>query len=205
MATKQKAKPATTKSSTRKPKRGKILSSKTAYDGPLFRVTTDEVLEPSGVRARRDIVRHNGSVVVIAVDESGTHGPGPYVLLEHQYRHAANDHMWELPAGRIDRGEAELSAAKRELKEETGYSAARWKKALMFYASPGFLQETMAVYLARDLRPGVAQPEADEVIRVKFVPLAEAVRLAVAGKLHDGKTIAGVLWAAQVLGTDGQK
>ncbi len=178
------------------------MSSKVAYDGPLFRVTTDLVLEPSGVRARRDIVRHNGSVVVIAVDESGPSGTEPRILLEHQYRHAAADYMWELPAGRIDAGEAELSAAKRELKEETGYTAARWKKALMYYASPGFLQETMAVFLARGLRAGVAQPEADEVIRIKFFPLSEAVKMAVNGKFRDGKTIAGVLWLAQILGTN---
>lgn len=189
------------KPSKRKPAKGKILSSKVVYDGPLFRVTADDVLEPSGVRARRDIVRHNGSIVVIAVEEIA--GQEPRVLLEHQYRHAAADYMWELPAGRIDAGEAELSAAKRELKEETGYSAARWKKALMFYASPGFLQETMAVFLARGLRAGVATPEADEVIRVKFVPLSECVKMAVNAKFHDGKTIAGVLWLAQVLKTNG--
>ncbi len=189
------------KPSKRKPAKGKILSSKVVYDGPLFRVTADDVLEPSGVRARRDIVRHNGSIVVIAVEEIA--GQEPRVLLEHQYRHAAADYMWELPAGRIDAGEAELSAAKRELKEETGYSAARWKKALMFYASPGFLQETMAVFLARGLRAGVATPEADEVIRVKFVPLSECVKMAINGKFHDGKTIAGVLWLAQVLKTNG--
>ena len=154
-------------------------------------MTTEEVEEPGGVRARRDIIHHSGSVVVLAVDEFRS---GPRVLLEHQYRHAAKDCLWELPAGRIDRGEKPLHAAQRELLEETGYSARHWRRILNFYASPGFVAETMAVYLATGLREGIAQPEADEVIENRFVPLATAVRLIVSGKIRDAKTIASILW-----------
>ena len=169
----------------------RMLSSREVYRGPLFRVTHDEVIEPSGVRVRRDIVRHTGSVVILAVEESHSE---PRVLLERQYRHAAQDFLWELPAGRIDPGEEELPAAKRELREETGYTARRWRKILRFYASPGFVAEPMSVFLARDLRTGEAAPEADEVIEMRLVPLSKAVRMATTGKIRDSKTISSVLW-----------
>jgi len=171
--------------------KAQVLSSREVYRGPVFWITTDHVLEPTGVRVRRDIVRHSGSVVVLAVDESHAE---PRVLLLRQYRHAARQYLWELCAGRIDEGESELVAAKRELREETGYTARRWKRILRFYASPGFVAETMAVYLAGDLQPGAAQPEADEVIEAKFFPLREAVRMVMTGRIRDGKTISAVLW-----------
>jgi ADP-ribose pyrophosphatase len=105
--------------------------------------------------------------------------------------------MWELPAGRIDEGERELAAAKRELLEETGYTAGRWKKILHFYVSPGFLDETMSVYLAQDLRPGIAQPEEDERILTRFFPLSAALRMVLRGLIRDAKTISGILWLSQ--------
>jgi len=154
-------------------------------------VTTDDVQEPGGVRARRDIIHHTGSVVVLAVDESRSK---PHVLLERQYRHAANDFLWELPAGRIDPGEKPLPAAKRELLEETGYTASHWRRIFNFYASPGFVSETMSVYFATGLRAGKAQPEADEVIHKRLVPLSTAVRMVLSGTIRDAKTISSVLW-----------
>ena len=171
-----------------------MLSSRVVYRGPAFTVTADQVLEPSGVRTRRDIVHHSGSVVILAVEETGAE---PHVLLERQYRHAARQMLWELPAGRIDEGEKGLAAAKRELLEETGYTASRWKRILRFYASPGFLAETMDIYLARELRPGKAQPEADEVIHTRMVPLSTAVRMAMKDAIKDAKTICGILWLSQ--------
>lgn len=168
-----------------------VISSREVYRGPAFWVSTDEVLEPDGVRARRDIVRHAGSVVILAVEKNRS---GPHVLMVRQYRHAAQQYLWELPAGRNDKGEAGLAAAKRELWEETGYSAAKWRRILKFYASPGFLAETMSIYLARGLRPGIAQPEDDERISARMFPLSDLVRMVRSGKILDGKTIAGVLW-----------
>ena len=168
-----------------------VLSSRTVYRGPVFWVTSDKVREPSGITVRRDVVRHSGSVVVLAVDEAHRE---PRVLLLRQYRHAAQQYLWELCAGRIDPGENELAAAKRELLEETGYSARRWKRILKFYASPGFVAETMSVYLARDLRAGTAEPEEDEVIDLKFLPLGKATQWIVSEVIKDAKTIAGVLW-----------
>ena len=167
------------------------MSSRTVYRGPVFWVTTDYVDEPGGVRVRRDVVRHSGSVVVLAVDDSR---PMPRILLERQYRHAAEDYLWELPAGRIDPGESALKAAQRELLEETGYTAAHWKRILNFYASPGFVAETMAVYLATGLREGRAQPEEDEIIYKRMVPLPTAVSMVIRGTIRDAKTISSVLW-----------
>jgi ADP-ribose pyrophosphatase len=182
------------KSPRRKPKskkKSRLISSRAVYRGPAFWVSTDDVLEPTGIRVRRDIVHHTGSIVVLAIDETKSE---PSILFERQYRHAAKQFLWELPAGRIDKGEDELTAAKRELLEETGYSASRWKRILKFYASPGFVAETMSIFLARGLHAGTAQPEADEVIAVSFIPLKKAVQMVLKGKVLDAKTISGVLW-----------
>jgi ADP-ribose diphosphatase len=106
-----------------------VLASKIVFQGPVFHVTSDRVQEPSGVVVQRDVVRHGGSVVVLAVDDAG---PELRVLLERQYRYAADQYLWELPAGSIDPGETPLFGAKRELREETGYRARRWSRALYF-------------------------------------------------------------------------
>ena len=180
------AKPASSKRA-----KARLISSRTVYRGPVFTVSTDHVEEPNGVRARRDVIHHSGSVVVLAVDDSGA---TPRVLLERQYRHAASDYLWELPAGRIDPGEKELQAARRELLEETGYTAGKWRRILKFYASPGFVAETMAVFMATSLRAGEAQPEEDEVIYKRMVTLPTAVRMVISGTIRDAKTISSVLW-----------
>ena len=136
-------------------------------------------------------MHHPGSVVILAVDKESR------VLLERQYRHSARKFLYELPAGSLDEGENPLAAGKRELLEETGYSARKWKRILYFWPSPGFLEEVMSVYLATDLRPGTAHPEDDEVIEIQFVPLKKAVAMVVSGAIQDAKTIAGVLWLDQ--------
>ena len=187
---------------SRKRTKARLVSSRTVYRGPVFWVTTDHVEEPGGVRARRDVIHHSGSVVVLAVYDSGAI---PRVLLERQYRHAAQDYLWELPAGRIDPGEKELEAAKRELLEETGYTASKWRRILKFYASPGFVAETMSVFLATGLRAGEAQPEDDEVIYKRMVPLPTAVRMVLRGTIQDAKTISSVLWLDHITRTAGAR
>jgi ADP-ribose pyrophosphatase len=184
-----KSKPAKSKASSQA--KVKLFSSRTVYRGPVFWVTTDHVQEPGGIRVRRDVIHHTGSVVVLAVDESRR---TPRVLLERQYRHAANDYLWEIPAGRIDPGETALHAAKRELLEETGYTASNWRRILNFFASPGFVAETMSVYLATGLRAGPAHPEADEVIHKRMVALPAAIKMVMNGTIRDAKTISSVLW-----------
>jgi len=171
-----------------------VLSSKTVFQGRVFSVASDRVQEPNGIVAQRDVVRHSGSVVILAVDDLAAE---PRVLLERQYRYAAEDYLWELPAGRIDAGESPLAGARRELLEETGYRAKNWKRALFFYPSPGFVDETMTVYLARGLTAGPAQPEEDEFITCKLLPLSQVLNMILSGRIRDGKTIAGVLWLVE--------
>lgn len=174
-----------------KPKHAKIISRKIGYRGRVYTIVVDRVREPKGVVALREIVRHYGSVVVLAVDDSVS---PPRVLLERQYRYAADDYLWELPAGHIDPGEAPGQAAKRELLEETGLSAKRWKRALRFYVSPGILDETMEVFLATGLTQGKAEPEDDERIQTRFFPVPEALKMAHSGKIRDAKTLASLFW-----------
>jgi ADP-ribose pyrophosphatase len=177
--------------------KGNTLSSKTVFSSRTFWVTTDEVTEPGGVRAQRDVIRHNGSVVILAVDKK-TNPRDPGILLIRQYRYAAGKFLLELPAGRIEPGEKLIPAGKRELIEETGYRAKKWSRHVSYYASPGFLTETMTILLAEDLTLGEAAPEEDEKIEIHMTPLSEVLRLIHAGKIEDGKTLIGVLLYASL-------
>jgi ADP-ribose pyrophosphatase len=167
-----------------------VLSSKIAFDGPLFRVMREEVREPGNKTSHRDIIRHNGSVVILAVVDSSKRDP--LIVMERQYRHAAGQYLWEVPAGKMDEGEERLAAAKRELKEETGYRAKKWTKLVRYFASPGFLGEWMQVFLAEGLIAGEAEPEEDELLEVVLVPLSEVLRMIDTGKILDGKTLVSV-------------
>jgi ADP-ribose pyrophosphatase len=173
-----------------------VLKSKLAYKGPIFSVYTEQVREPNGVEATRDIVRHNGSIVVLAVDET-TNPADPLIVIERQFRHAADQYLLELPAGRVEPGENTLAAAKRELIEETGYRAKKWTRLVRYYASPGFVGEWMEIYLATGIVTGKAEPEDDERIEVRLIPLSQLEKMAAAGEIHDGKTIVGTLIYAQ--------
>jgi ADP-ribose pyrophosphatase len=176
----------------KKPSKPRLISSKLAYKGKVFSVVTDKVEEPNGFINTRDVIRHNGSVVVLAVDESKDPN-NPEIVFERQYRHAVGLTLIELPAGRVEPHEAPLAAAKRELIEETGYRAKRWTLLTKYFASPGFLGEWMQIYLARDIREGAARPEPDEQIEVFRLTLSEALALVAANKVHDGKTLIGLM------------
>ncbi len=191
-AAKRAAAPKTKATAQPKSKNVKLISSEVVYHGPLFDVHADYVQEPEGVASRRDVIRHTGSVVVLAVDDSKSK-KDPLVLLELQYRHAAGQYMWELPAGRKEAHEAHLPGAKRELMEETGYRARRWSKLTRFYPSPGFLGEWMQIFLAEGLTAGKAEPEADEFIECSMVPLSEALRWVESNKIVDGKSMIALL------------
>lgn len=173
-----------------------VVSTRDVHIGRVVGLRVDEVVMPGGGTATREVVEHLGAVAVVALDEDGA------VTLIHQYRHPIGRRLWELPAGLIDKaGENPVGAAKRELVEEVGLSAARWETLVDVAASPGFTDEVVRVYLARDLsevdREILGEEEADLVMR-KF-PLAEAVRMALAGELVNGATVGGVLAAHAVL------
>jgi ADP-ribose pyrophosphatase len=174
-------------------KKAKVLSSQIVYEGPVFGVRRDEVIEPSGVRATREVITHPGSVVVLPVL------PGARILLIQQYRHATRQYLWELVAGRIDEGETPREAAARELIEETGYRAKRFRVFLDVFPTPGFLEERMYILLAEELTAGKAQPEEDEKIvshAYNHKQLEEMIRT---GKLRDAKSIAGILYYLRFL------
>lgn len=166
----------------------KILKSEMVYEGPVFGVRRDEVLEPGGVQTTREVITHPGSVVVLPVLDDGR------VVMIRQYRHATRQYLWELVAGRKEPGETPKRAAARELLEETGYRAKRFTVFLDVFPTPGFLEERMFILLAEGLTEGKAQPEEDEKIEVRAYRLSELKQMIHRGKLRDAKSIAGVLY-----------
>jgi ADP-ribose pyrophosphatase len=179
-----------------------LISSEVVYQGPLFRVLHDKIVEPSGKPNERDVIRHNGSVVILAIDSSKSK-KNPWIVIERQYRHAANQYLWELPAGKLDAGETALAGAQRELAEETGYSAKKWKPLVEYYASPGFLGESMKVFVAEGLVAGDATPEEDEEIEFRLVKMSDVLKMIEKGAIKDGKTLTSVLLYARL--TEGKR
>jgi len=192
-------KPAAKPKTAAKSETAKILESKLAYEGPLFRVMRDHIIEPGGRESYRDVIRHNGSVVILAVNP-GKKKKDPWVVMERQYRHAAGQFLWELPAGKLDKGEGALEGARRELAEETGYQAQKWTMLVEYFASPGFLGESMKVFLAEGLTAGEAHPEDDEQIDFRLVKFSDLLDMVEKGKIVDGKTMISALLYARQLG-----
>lgn len=165
----------------------KITSSKEVYSSRVFRITEDIASDESGFEIRRSIVRHAGSAVMMAVD------PQDRVLLIRQYRLAAGTYLWEIPAGKLDPGETPLEAAKRELKEETGYTAGTWTPMVSYWPSPGFCSEKMNLFLATDLTSGEATPMDDEQIEARWFTPVEIEAMIRTGEMEDGKTLIAFL------------
>jgi ADP-ribose pyrophosphatase len=168
--------------------RAKILKSKVLYQGKVFRLQRDTVIEPGGVRADRDIIVHPGSVVVLPIFEDGR------VLLIRQYRHSVGEFLWELVAGRKEPNETPTVGARRELLEETGYTARRLRKLMHIIPTPGFVNEWMWIFAAEGLVEGTAQPEEDEKITPKIFTLKQIDRMIANGQLRDAKSICGLLY-----------
>ena len=170
----------------------KTISSKQVYSCGLFRVTEDEAEDRTGWRMKRSVVRHRGSAVMMAVDSKNR------VMLVRQYRLPADRYLWELPAGKTDDGETVAQAAKRELIEETGLRAKKWKKLASFFPSPGYVEEKMTIFLATELTEGDAQPMEDERIETRWFTKKEVLDLIASNKILDAKTMIGFLYWARL-------
>ena len=168
--------------------RARLLQSKVLYTGKVFRLQRDTVIEPGGVQVERDIIIHPGSVVVLPIFQDGR------VLLIRQYRHSIGEFLWELVAGRKEPNESPAVGARRELLEETGYTAKRMRKLLRAIPTPGFVNEWMWIFAAEELTLGVAQPEEDEKIAPRKFTLKQVDSMIQRGTLHDAKSIVGLLY-----------
>jgi len=174
-------------------KTAEILKSEVLYQGKVFRLQRDTVIEPGNVQADRDIIVHPGSVVVMPIFKDGR------VLLIRQYRHTVGEFLWELVAGRKEPNETPVAAARRELLEETGYTAKRLRKLMRIVPTPGFVKEWMWIFAAEGLTEGAAQPEDDERITPRIFTLKQAERMIERGTLRDAKSICAILYYLRFL------
>jgi ADP-ribose pyrophosphatase len=170
----------------------KLLASRTGYEGKLLTVKEDKVQLPDGRTAVRECVLHQGGAMVVPLFEDFS------ILLERQFRYPAGNHFLELPAGKADPGEAPLAAARRELFEETGYVAGRWRRLATLYPAVGYSNERVELYLAQDLKHEGHPGEDGEFIECVRVALDEALELIQRGEITEAKTIVGIFWAERI-------
>jgi ADP-ribose pyrophosphatase len=162
------------------------VESNTVYQGRIVNLRVDQVRLPSGRISSREVVEHPGSVGIIPIDKDGK------VILIRQFRYPVGGVLWEIPAGKLDPGERPKDCAKRELEEETSYSAGRLEKIVSFYTSPGFSSEMLHLFLATDLTPGTGQPDDDENIRTYYLSRETVERMIENGEICDAKTLLGL-------------
>ncbi|HMD74623.1 MAG TPA: NUDIX hydrolase [Steroidobacteraceae bacterium] len=165
------------------------IASKLEHRGRVVDLCTERVRFPNGREEDLDLIRHPGAAAVVAVDNANR------VCLVRQYRHAVEDFLWEIPAGKLDAGEAPELCAIRELKEEAGVVAKRWTSLGIFFSAPGIFNEIIHLYLARDLEIGAPNPDVDEDLEHQWMPLQQAVDLVLRGDWNDGKTVVALLRA----------
>lgn len=171
------------------------ISSRRVYTGRVVSLDVDTVRFPNGTVGELEMIRHPGASAVIPfLDDLGS--SDPRIVLIRQYRYAAEDFVFEIPAGRLDPGEAPEDCARRELREETGYSSERIIRMTTFYTTPGFTDEIIHLFAATDLTPGDSALEPDEILELHTMPLSAALSLIEKGEIKDGKTIIGLLFAA---------
>lgn len=166
----------------------KTLNKRMIYAGKILNLRVDEVMLEDGKVAKREIVEHRGAVVIVPVLNDGR------IVMVRQYRYAAGEEVLELPAGTLEEGESPINCARRELLEETGYKAEEIKELISFYSSPGFCDEKIHLFLARDLREGEQKLESDERVKVEVYSIEELREKIKTGNLKDAKSIAGILY-----------
>ena len=165
------------------------IASQHVHSGRIIEVSTERLLYNNGRQYDLDFVRHPGAAAVVAVDHAGR------VCFVRQYRHGVADFLWEIPAGKLDPGEAPQACAVRELAEETGVRAGRWTSLGQYLPAPGIFTEVIHLYLARDLAVGAPAPDADEELELQWLPIEDALGMLLRGEWNDGKT-ALALWRA---------
>jgi ADP-ribose pyrophosphatase len=163
------------------------MARQIVHRGRKIQVAIDVSTGPDGREVRRDMIFHPGAVVILPVVDA------EHICLLRNYRFVIGETLWELPAGTLEPGEELQHAARRELLEETGYTAARWRSLGYLYASPGVLDEKLHLFVAEDLTPGPARPEADEQLEPQVVPWSQALAMALDGTIKDAKTITSIL------------
>ena len=170
------------------------ISSRLVYDGKLLKVRSDTVRLPDGAAAEREYIAHPGAVAVIAVTDAGE------LVMERQFRYPLGRDMIEIPAGKIDPGEDPLATARRELQEETGYTAAEWTHVATINIAIAYSDEHIEIYLAKGLKHEQAKLDDEEFLEVFTLPLATALAWVREGKITDSKTVSGLFWAEKILG-----
>ncbi len=176
----------------------KMVSSKQVFKGKMIGLRVDNVELPNGNIAVREWVQHPGAVAVIAVDHDNR------VCMVRQYRYPIGDDLLEIPAGKLEVGEDLLESARRELLEETGYSAGKWEKIFTYYSTPGFCDEVLHLFLATGLSLGESHPDEDEILEAEMVSLDDALKMMANGEIKDSKTLIGILWlSARLIGSSG--
>ena len=170
-------------------------ASEEIFDGVILHVFKDSVQLPNGNPATREVIRHVGAVGVIPVTDDGK------VIIERQFRYPLNRVITEIPAGKLDSfTEDRLSAAKRELEEETGYTAKEWISMGDYFPTPAYCDERITLYLARGLEQGKRHLDEDEFLNFEAVPLSDLLQDVMDGRITDGKTQVAILKAARMLG-----
>lgn len=170
----------------------KQLESRVVHQGSFFDVHRDKVLLPDGAASWREYIRHPGAVVVLPVLDDGR------LLMERQFRYPLNRVFWEFPAGKIDKGEAPLESAKRELMEETGYTASSWRFVCSVHNAIGYSDEVLHLYLAEGLQPGPKRPDEEEFIETFSATLPQLLEWVREGRITDAKTMIGIFWMDKI-------
>jgi ADP-ribose pyrophosphatase len=174
---------------------GKVGGTR-AYTGQVISVDRDLVRFPDGSTGELEMVRHPGASAIVPFLNDPS-SPNPEILLIHQYRYAASGFLFEIPAGRLERGEDPLACAERELREETGYGAARFEPLMTMFTTPGFTDERIHVFLAADLTQGAASPERDEFVELVPTRLEKALAMIREGTIQDAKSALSIMFAAR--------
>lgn len=165
----------------------KKISSEQIFGGKIIRVELDKILLPNGKPGSREVVRHNGGVAILAIDDADR------VLFVRQYRYPYGEVLLELPAGKLEPGEDPAACGRRELEEETGYTCTEYIPLGKVYPSPGYVDEVLSLYLARGLVPTAQHLDEDEFLSVEKIPLKKAVELCLDGSITDAKTLVSIL------------